>query len=78
MIKLEDITHEDSRGNRTYVVPGGIHFKSAFRAMERLEDMGALKHSSVPAVAANLTMVSKVGAKIVHKQGKSNRYFLGV
>ncbi|HUH58242.1 MAG TPA: hypothetical protein VL020_07020 [Pseudomonadales bacterium] len=42
MIKLDQITHTNYKGKVTYVLPGGEHTDSAFKAINYIDDLSHL------------------------------------
>ena len=79
MIQLSQITHEDRRGNLTYVLPGCLHTDRPAHAIDMLNRIGALVIRTQIAVAPRKTRtVSKSGAVITRVKSDNNRLFLGV
>ena len=71
MIKLDQITHTNYKGKVTYVLPGGVHTDSAFKAINYIDD---LNQNTTEEPAQVLTSSYR---SIVRNNTSDSRYFLG-
>lgn len=79
MIKLDQITHEDRRGNLTYVLPGCAHTDRPFYAIDMLGRINALIiRTQITIASRKARTVSKSGAVVMRVKCDNNRLFLGV
>ena len=75
MIKLAQITHTNYKGKVTYVLPGGVHTDSAFKAINYIED---LNQNNTDEPEQEVTSVSSTTChSFVRNNTSDSRYFLG-
>ena len=78
MIQLSQITHEDRRGNLTYVLPGCVHTDRPFYAIDMLSRINALIIRTQITIASRKSRtVSKSGAVMTRVKCDNARLFLG-
>ena len=71
MIKLDQITHTNYKGKVTYVLPGGVHTDSAFKAINYIDDLNQ-NTSEEPEEVSTSSYKS-----VVRNSTNDSRYFLG-
>lgn len=76
MIKLSSIRHESRRGEVSYVLPGGVHTKSEFKALNALDDLFNGGGTIVEEVVAQVGKVT--GVDIIRSNNAAPHKFLGV
>lgn len=71
MIKLAQITHTNYKGKVTYVLPGGVHTDSAFKAINYIDDL----NQNTPEEPEEVETTSP--RSVVRNKTSDSRYFLG-
>lgn len=71
MIKLAQITHTNYKGKVTYVLPGGVHTDSAFKAINYIDDL----NQNTPEEPEEVETSSP--HSVVKSSTSDSRYFLG-
>lgn len=71
MIKLDQITHTNYKGKVTYVLPGGVHTESAFKAINYIDDL----NQNTPEEPEQV--VTSSHCSVVRNNTSDSRYFLG-
>ena len=70
MIKLDQITHTNYKGKVTYVLPGGVHTDSAFKAINYIDDL----NQNTPEEPEEVETSHR---SVVKNSTSDSRYFLG-
>lgn len=71
MIKLDQITHTNYKGKVTYVLPGGVHTDSAFKAINYIDDLNQNTPEEPEEVETTYPR------SVVKNSTSDSRYFLG-